>query len=506
MQTVNENVIPLVAFFIFMLVFTLFAKWYIKRAEWSMLIDAVPGVKSYPIIGTTHMFFGVRREDFFEVLRKEVQQNPYISRMWLGSLPEVTIRKAEYVEKVIGGSKNLEKSPGYEFLKPWLGEGLLLSKGAKWHKHRKIITPTFHYGILESFCDIFSEKSKIFIDKLDVHCGTGEPFDIYKYITRVTLDIVCVAAMGTKVDAQENIDNEYVGSIYSISELIMRRLLRLWLHPNFIYKWSSDYRRFDDCLKKLHGYTRDVIEKRKAARTGNIHNFKKNNRLVFLDLLLEEHEASDGNITIQDICDEVDTFMFEGHDTTTAALSWTLFLIGSHPHVQEKIFEEMDTIFEGSDRPATLSDLNEMKYLERCIKEGLRLYPAVPKVGRMLNEDVQLDEYKIPKGCMIGIHIFFLHRDERFFPDPEKFDPDRFLPENTIGRHPFAYIPFSAGNRNCIGQKFAMNEEKSVLSSIFRNYRVTSVDSRENVKIVSELILRPLNGISVTIEKRRKSH
>lgn len=199
-------------------------------------------------------------------------------------------------------------------------------------------------------------------------------------------------------------------------------------------------------------------------------------------------------------------YSFPGHDTTTAALSWTIFLIGSHPHVQQEIFEEQDAIFNGSDRPATLSDLNEMKYLERCIKEGLRLYPAVTKVGRTLSEDIQLDEYKIPKGCMIGIHIFFLHRDERFFPDPEKFDPDRFLPENTIGRHPFAYIPFSAGNRNCIGQKFAMNEEKSVLSSIFRNYRVTSVDSRENVKIVSELILRPLNGINVTIEKRQKSN
>lgn len=145
-----------------------------------------------------------------------------------------------------------------------------------------------------------------------------------------------------------------------------------------------------------------------------------------------------------------------------------------------------------------------MKYLERCIKEGLRLYPAVPKVGRILNDDVQLDEYKVPKGCVIGIQIFFLHRDERFFPDPEKFDPDRFLPENTHGRHPFAYIPFSAGHRNCIGQKFALNEEKSVLSSIFRNYRVTSVDSREDVKIISELILRPHNGINVTIEKRRK--
>lgn len=165
----------------------------------------------------------------------------------------------------------------------------------------------------------------------------------------------------------------------------------------------------------------------------------------------------------------------------------------------------MDAIFQGSDRSAALNDLNEMKYLERVIKESLRLYPAVPKVGRILSEDVQLDEYKIPKGCMVGVDIYNLHRDERFFTDPEKFDPDRFLPENTVGRHPFAYMPFSAGSRNCIGQKFAMYEEKSVLSSIFRNYRLKSVDIREDIKVVSEIILRPLSGINVTIEKRERS-
>ncbi len=195
---------------------------------------------------------------------------------------------------------------------------------------------------------------------------------------------------------------------------------------------------------------------------------------------------------------------FTGHDTTTVALSWTLFLIGSHPDVQQKIFDEMDAIFGNSDRPATLSDLNEMKYMERCIKEGLRLYPAVPKVGRILSDDVQLDEYKIPKGCMIGIHIYYLHRDERFYPAAERFDPDRFLPENSVGRHPYAYIPFSAGSRNCIGQKFALYEEKSVLSSIFRKYRLTSVDNRDDIKMVSEIILRPLSGINVKIERRQK--
>lgn len=311
MATIMDNIIPLITFFIFMFLFTLIVKWYVKRAERSMLINAVPGIKSYPIIGTTYMFFGVHRNDLFEVIRKEALQHPYISRSWLGPFPEVTIRKAEYIEKVISSSKNLEKSFGYEMLKPWLGEGLLLSKGAKWHKRRKIITPTFHYGILGSFCEIFSEKSNILINKLMVHCGSGKSFDIYNYITRAALDIICDSAMGTNINAQNETESEYVESIYLISKLFMRRLVRLWLHPNIIYKFTDEGKQFQKCLDNLHEYTRDVIEMRKVARNENKKKVENSKRLAFLDILLDENEK-ENHLTIQDICEEVDTFMFEG--------------------------------------------------------------------------------------------------------------------------------------------------------------------------------------------------
>uniref|UniRef100_A0A182S9V5 Cytochrome P450 n=1 Tax=Anopheles maculatus TaxID=74869 RepID=A0A182S9V5_9DIPT len=197
--------------------------------------------------------------------------------------------------------------------------------------------------------------------------------------------------------------------------------------------------------------------------------------------------------------------MRQGHDTTTAGISWVLFLLALHPDVQERVCEEIESIFPPDDnRPATMQDLNELKLLERCIKEALRLYPSVSFFGRTLSEDIQLGGYHVPAQTIVGIHAYHVHRDERYYPEPEKFDPDRFLPENTENRHPYAYIPFSAGPRNCIGQKFALLEEKSLVSSILRRYRLRSVRTREEQLIMHELITRPKDGVLLYLESRKK--
>lgn len=184
------------------------------------------------------------------------------------------------------------------------------------------------------------------------------------------------------------------------------------------------------------------------------------------------------------------------------------------------IHEELDAIFGVSDREATIQDLSDMPYLERVIKETMRLYPPVPFIGRISSEDVEVAGYKIPKGCYIGIEIFNIMRDPDHFPNPEQFDPDRFLPENSKHRHPYAYIPFSAGPRNCIGkyfnqrlrkwtfnnsitgQKFAFLEEKAVVSSVLRKFRLKSADKPEDINLVSELIMRTDDGLKIYLEKR----
>jgi len=163
---------------------------------------------------------------------------------------------------------------------------------------------------------------------------------------------------------------------------------------------------------------------------------------------------------------------------------------------------ELDEIFTDSKQAATMEDLNKMRYLEMCLKEALRLYPSVPFISRLLNEEVQMTNYLIPSGTTCHVHIFDLHRDSSIYPAPDDFIPERFNQENSAKRHPFAYIPFSAGPRNCIGQRFALYELKSVISTILRNFRLEPVTKPHQIVFSADLVLRCRDPIKVKILNR----
>jgi cytochrome P450 family 4 subfamily V len=212
--------------------------------------------------------------------------------------------------------------------------------------------------------------------------------------------------------------------------------------------------------------------------------------------------------------------LFQGHDTTAAAINFTCFMIASHPEVQQKLHEEIDRVFgTDHDRPSTIEDLNELNYLECVIKETLRLYPSVPFIAREVQEDFEysnihvnlfsnipsifcLGGFKVLRGSSAAIFIYYIHRDPKHFSNPDRFDPDRFLPENSVDRPPYAFIPFSAGSRNCIGQRFAMLEEKVMLSWILRRFRLKTSQTPDELNLSFEVILRSEHGAFVALENR----
>ncbi|XP_068215979.1 cytochrome P450 4c3-like isoform X3 [Palaemon carinicauda] len=491
----------------------LFITWYTKRKQMVAMIEKIPGPPAWPIIGNA-LDINVEPREMFQRINGLVHVWGWVLplvRAWLGPRPMVMLCGASRAEVILSSQKHIDKSRDYNFLHPWLGTGLLTSTGQKWHSRRKLLTPGFHFKILEDFVEIFNNQSEIMLKKLEKKAD-GKPFDIFPFVTLCTLDIICETAMGRSINAQGNSDSEYVRAVYRIGALIQQRQARPWLQPDILYKLSGYAKEFNACLKVLHDLSYSCIRERRAGhherKAKKLEDKKeddilgKKQRLAFLDLLLDASE-SDPTITDEDIREEVDTFMFEGHDTTAAAINWSLYLLGCYPDIQARVHEEIDAVFGNDNRPVTMNDLRALKYTENCIKEALRLFPSVPFIGRELREEAVIDNYRIPVGTTVLIITFRLHRDPEQFPNPEVFDPDRFLPENILNRHPYAYVPFSAGPRNCIGQKFALMEEKIVLSSILRKFRVESCTRREDLKLLGELILRPEDGNTLKLFPRK---
>lgn len=434
-------------------------------------------------------------------------------RFWFGVKPVVMFFKPETVEAVLSSNSLLDKTFVYDFLAPWFKQGLITSSGAKWRKRRKLLTPAFHFRILDDFLPVIDNHAQYLAMKLQTELGK-ESFDLVPYITLCSLDILCETAMGKYVGAQKS-DSPYVKALNEASRTFATRLMTPWLWLEFVFTRSKYGKLFKHCTDVMDDFTRGVIRERKTCVMNKMKggmnivdalgddDFGMKRRKAFLDLLLYEH-MTDPGFTEEDITEEVNTFMFAGHDTTAVGMSWALYLIGRHPATQAKLQEEIDEIFGDEDRPFTLEDLKNLKYLECVLKESQRLYPSLPYIGRECSSDFVVNGYTIPKGTTCMVFTYMLHRNPEVFPSAEKFDPDRFLPENSVGRHPYAYVPFSAGPRNCIGQRFAIMEQKVVLTHVLRNYNIYSLVPQDELLLTAEMVLRSAEGIKVRITPRKR--
>ncbi|XP_038611293.1 cytochrome P450 4V2 [Tachyglossus aculeatus] len=475
---------------------------------WHRLMPVPSVARALPLVGHS-LLLKPNGTDFFQQVIQYTEEFRHMPlwKLWIGPVPVVILYHAESVEAILNSSKQISKSYLYRFLEPWLGLGLLTSTGGKWRSRRKMLTPTFHFTILEEFVGVMNEHAETLVEKFEKHVDQ-DAFDCFMDVTLCALDIICETAMGRNIQVQNNGNSEYVRTIYRMSDLIHRRTKMPWLWLDTCYLLFQEGREHRQNLRVLHEFTdrviaersRELEQSRQVALKGP--GSPRPRRRAFLDLLLETKDDAGNGLSPRDVREEVDTFMFEGHDTTAAAMSFVLFLLGSCPDAQRKVNDELDQVFGDSSRHATMDDLKELRYLECVIKESLRLFPSVPFLARTISEDCCITGFCIPKGTTALICPFALHRDPRYFPDPEEFRPERFLPENAHGQHPFAYVPFSAGLRNCIGQKFALLEEKTILSSLLRRFWVESVQKREELGLAGELILRPTRGLWIKLKRR----
>ncbi|XP_055975263.1 cytochrome P450 4F3-like isoform X2 [Sorex fumeus] len=393
----------------------------------------------------------------------------------------------------------------YSFLKPWLGDGLLLSAGDKWGRHRRLLTPAFHFNILKPYVKIFSQSADTMHAKWARLLSRGSArLDMFEHVSLMTLDSLQKCVFSFDSNCQEK-PSEYIAAILELSALVAKRHQQLLLHWDLLYHLTADGRRFRRACHLVHSFTDAVIqERRQALLAQGSHDFlrakAKAKTLDFIDVLLLAQDEDGKQLSDEDIRAEADTFMFEGHDTTASGLSWVLFNLAKHPEHQERCRQEVGALLQGRE-PQELEwdDLASLPFLTMCIKESLRLHPPVTVVSRCCSQDVPLPDGRvIPKGVICLISIFGTHHNPSVWPDPEVYDPFRFEAENMKDRSPLAFIPFSAGPRNCIGQTFAMTEMKVVLALTLLRFRVLP-DEQEPLR-KPELILRAEGGLWLRLE------
>ncbi|XP_063922936.1 cytochrome P450 4c3-like isoform X2 [Zophobas morio] len=495
------TVILSAAIFIFLL------RWFrSKLVKQTNFIKKIPApASSLPLLGVALDFASSKA--VLKVLLQYTNTYGSIVKAKIGPIRQlILVSDYKLLEHVLSSTKVLVKSDDYNFLRPWLGNGLLTSDGRKWKERRRILTPAFHFQILEQFIEVFESCGDTFIKKLEQNIGKIS-FDIYPYVTLCSLDIICESIMGISINAQNNDKSDYVKSVKNMCRIAIDRTISPIEMHDSLYPFTRNYYTQKKAIAVLHKQSNGVISSRKKELEKNPCNNNKidpelyiKNKKAFLDLLL--HATVDGrSLTHEEIREEVDTFMFEGHDTTSSAISFTLYCLANHLEVQKKVLEEQHQIFGNKENSlVTYADLQNMKYLECAIKESLRLYPSVPLYGRKLDEDLAYGDEVIPKGVTLLLFAFGIHRNPDYYTNPDEFRPERF--ENSDGKLPYAYIPFSAGPRNCIGQKFAMLEMKSVISKVLRNFELRPATPEHKLDLIAEAILKSANGINISLKRR----
>ncbi|XP_011631299.2 cytochrome P450 4C1-like, partial [Pogonomyrmex barbatus] len=386
--------------------------------------------------------------------------------------------------------------------------------GTKWHKMQKILTPMFHFNILKQFVEVLIEEGNNITQSLKNIKGSTVD-DLAFFIGHHTMNVICEIVMGTSLQEIGAFQEQYRQAIYELREIYFYRSLKPWLYFDMIFALTPMGRRYAKYLKILHGLTEKIVAKRKEyhERTDGryLKNFDnetnieaddkeviggmKKRRFTMLDYLISV--ARNNDINDIDIREEIDTFIMKGHDTVMMSVIYALLLLAEHKDIQECVRNEISAIMQANEGKLSMSALNNMSYLERCLKESLRLYPSMPFIMRTISEDVKLDSYLVPSGTTVFLNIYDTHRNSHFWPNPDVFDPDRFLPEKIQNRHPYSYIPFSAGPRNCIGQRFAMLEMKAIIAPLIYNFYLEPIDYLKNIRFMADFVLHVVHPIRV---------
>ncbi len=386
-------------------------------------------------------------------------------------------QSAEFPEQ-----QNFRKDRVIQNSRWFLGQGLLTSEGGEWLRQRRLSQPAFHRERLALYARIINGCAEEMLDSWK----DGENRDVHQEMMQLTLRVVAKVLFSVDV---KNESKEVAAAL----NLLMKHSsgARMLLPPWVRYLPLPFLIRVRRAVRQLDEVVYRIIRERRRSENDNGD---------LLSMLMSARDEDGSRMTDRQLRDEVMTFLLAGHETTALSLSWAWFLLSENPEAENKLHHELARVLDGKN--PSFEDLPRLCYTEAVVKESVRLYPPAWSLARTAAEDFEIGGYLVPAGSNVVMSQWIMHRDPRFFPSPEQFDPGRWFEEHTQRLPRFAYFPFGGGPRYCVGASFAMMEATLLLAAIAQRFRLRMVPGHKVVPVPS-ITLRPKYGIKMSLHQIR---
>ncbi len=423
--------------------------------------------------------------EYFRVMNhdKLMFRRSWLAYWTLTSDPEVV----QHV--LLTNSKNYRKSLLTRLLlEPPLGKyTLFTSEGERWRQQRRLAAPAFAVQAIEGFAPLMIEECHRMLQKWNLYPDVGHEINVQSEMSEATFNII-MRAMFSR-ETEDRLSMEIAHAVHKFARVRIQ-MIDLMGVPKWVPRMSNI--RLRSAKKLLNDVARDIIVQRR--RSGE----KKADLLGLLMASVDEQTGR--GMTVAQLQDEVRSYFIAGYETTATTLTWVFYVLHRHPEVEAKLHRELDSVLNG--RMPELSDLVSLSYTLQVIQETMRLYTVVPSIGRQAIAEDEVNGTMIPKNAVIQVNIWLMHRDPRYWDEPEKFIPERFASGNKPGRHRFSYLPFGGGPRICIGSKFSLLEAQLILASVAQFWRLKASDDYV-LEPRGQIVLQPKDGLPMTLERRK---
>ncbi len=443
-----------------------------------------PGPRGWPFVGHLPQ---VGREGLLQFLERNWHQFGDAFSVNLG-FRVVVVSHPDGIKRILAGNaKNYVKGKTYDGVRKIIGNGLLALEGDAWKARRQLVQPAFHRAALGKLTEAMVESGQRHFDALLAKHGAAKfSLDAHRDMVELTLDVVVAALFGRELTSAAQVSYEALGAAL---DLVSHRSNGI-VFPKWVP--TAHNRKFHRTMKEVEGAVYRVIEagRKSGAAEGTL-----------LAMLLGSKDASTGEfLTDTDLRDEIFTMFVAGHETTALTLTWLFTLLDGRDDVMQRMRAEVDTVL--GDRDPHFEDVPKLSYLRQVIDETLRLRGPVAMNARSAVVDDEVLGMKVRAGDVVMPFFYAVHRHPEFWVEPDRFDPDRFSAENSQHRESWSYVPFAAGQRQCIGNTFSLVETVVLLAQLLRRFDVEVGPGLEKVKPVAVVTVRPDRPVMISLRAR----